>query len=80
MKLFLVWALASLVTYWHVMHSNFGKNVFQHNLRVEGVTQDVITFFCISFSIGFWLWWLLMLPICWLIGPKDSTGRRIKGK
>jgi hypothetical protein len=72
MKLFIVWAIASLITYWHIMYSNIGKNVFQHNLRVEGTAQDVITFFCICFSIGFWLWWPLMFPICCLIGRKDK--------
>lgn len=64
MKVLVAWILMSAVTYWFTKHSRFGKNVFQHNLKVEGTKRDVIALFCIGFAVAWPLWWLLMFPIC----------------
>ena len=71
MKLLAIWILMSTVTYWHVMISNFGKNVFQHNLDVEGSCRETIVVFCVAFAIFWPLWWFLMFPICICIGRKE---------
>lgn len=71
MKLLAIWILMSAVTYWHVMISNFGKNVFQHNLDVEGSCRETIVVFCVAFAIFWPLWWFLMFPICICIGRKE---------
>jgi len=74
MKLLVVWILMSAVTYWFTKYSRFGKNVFQHDLKVEGSERDVIAFFCVMFAAAWPLWWLLMLPVCICIGRKESRG------
>ena len=72
---FLIWAVGAGVTYWHVMFSNFGKNVFQHNLKMEGSEREVRVFFCRAFAIFWPLWWLGMFPICCLIGRKEPSAK-----
>ena len=73
MTKFLIWVAVAAVTYWHVAYSNFGKNVFQHDLKVEGSGRDVIAVFCVAFAIFWPLWWIGMFPICCLIGRKEPS-------
>lgn len=67
----IVWFIAENLTLAHILSSDLGENVFQHNLQVEGATPAVITFLVVMFSMMWPLWWLGMVPVCLIIGRKE---------
>lgn len=67
-----IWFLVAALTFAYIKFSRLGKDVFQHNLRTEGTSDDVITIFTFLFAVGWPLWWLAIFPIVKVIGPHDQ--------
>lgn len=76
----IVWFMPGYFTLIHILVSDLGKDVFQHNLQMEGATPAVIRFFIIMLSLLWPLWWLVMVPACHMIGRKESKPVLLKNE